>query len=1037
MTAGRAFRLGLAASCVVAAVAGGVDAPPGPIAPAEVRVLSLPGHPTTLTIQATPDAHVVDRTPGAHPSAGQGAASTGETFSDEITFVVSGSTRARAATIDVSDALVSTVRLFPDPAGTQVVVFVRQPVTYTIGAPSAGGAIALTLRPRAVPKPPAHPGGGAGRLAFGARPSEGGEEQVAIDAAELSYDQQANVLVARGGVMITRGDTTLRADEVRYDRTTSVAEAHGHVIVIDPEANIEGDAARIDLDDETGWIDDAHGDMKQSPYRLTADHVEKKGGPCYTAINGIFTTCRCGGVERPSWSVKSGHTDVELSGVGVAKDATFRIADTPVLYMPYLLFPANTDRQSGLLMPRIGYSNKRGFVYEQPFYWAIDKSSDATIAVDLETAARIGLITEYRYALSRTAFGVITGGYFNESIGGAKETIQPLAPGTLDVPENRWIVAARNRAKPWDNGSLFLDILRVSDDQFFREIRAFSSTVRGDIQVRSTRFTRTQLGLVQTWEGGGAEVEALSYQDLIDPQSLALNEVPRIAAEHGIPLLNGLAVARMAGETVDFQRRSGFDGLRADFAPELFVPMHLGNVLSGSLRGQLRETAYHLTANQQVGVFVPNNPGLTTTFESGNQFAPNISTDHTREIGEMQGRLGTEFGRVYDFPYFGLARLRHTIEPEVQYLFVPHVETNYGQTSNVVRPTDGERGTFFSEGYLFDEVDAIRKRNFWSYGFTTRLIGRGAAPAPTPAPEPSEAAPAEAATPSEAFDDEDADQESDDIEDIDPDVVPQGLPAAAIPPVGRPAKNPKPAAAVPSVLATRELLRWSILHGYDISRTLTGDSHFSNIDSQLRFAPIDWAGASYTTSIDVNQGKALAHTVGLVVRDPTWAAPTDRPSFQVPTTIGIAYRFVAADAADVTTSGLEQRLFRNSSNVEELDGSLYLRLTDYVGVGFLARYDLASTLAPSSSNPNKLVTLGPRFLERDGFVRLISKCNCWIVEAGVSNRSDTNDTTIRMQFTLYGLGSFGQSPATRGYSALTGLQSLGFRRPRATGGYFE
>jgi LPS-assembly protein len=87
--------------------------------------------------------------------------------------------------------------------------------------------------------------------------------------------------------------------------------------------------------------------MRQSPYRLTADHVEKRGGPCYGIRDGVFTTCRCGGVERPSWSIAAESTDVTVGGTGVAKHAKFRINDTPVMYFPYLLFPANTDRQTG------------------------------------------------------------------------------------------------------------------------------------------------------------------------------------------------------------------------------------------------------------------------------------------------------------------------------------------------------------------------------------------------------------------------------------------------------------------------------------------------------------------------------------------------------------------------------------------------------------------------------------------------------------------------------------------------------------------
>ena len=56
--------------------------------PAEIRVVSTPPpQPTTsVVVRARPDTVIEDRTVGAKPSAaGQGPASTGETFQNEIT----------------------------------------------------------------------------------------------------------------------------------------------------------------------------------------------------------------------------------------------------------------------------------------------------------------------------------------------------------------------------------------------------------------------------------------------------------------------------------------------------------------------------------------------------------------------------------------------------------------------------------------------------------------------------------------------------------------------------------------------------------------------------------------------------------------------------------------------------------------------------------------------------------------------------------------------------------------------------------------
>ena len=83
-----------------------------------------------------------------------------------------------------------------------------------------------------------------------------------------------------------------------------------------------------------------------------------------------------------------------------------------------------------------------------------------------------------------------------------------------------------------------------------------------------------------------------------------------------------------------------------------------------------------------------------------------MSAEHgsSREIFELRSAVGTQFARVFDFPYFGLDKLKHTIEPLLEYLYIPPVDQG--------------------DLPVFDGIDRINERSLFTYGFATRLLGR-------------------------------------------------------------------------------------------------------------------------------------------------------------------------------------------------------------------------------------------------------------------------------------------------------------------------
>ena len=116
-----------------------------------------------------------------------------------------------------------------------------------------------------------------------------------------------------------------------------------------------------------------------------------------------------------------------------------------MLWLPRAAFPVFRERQSGLLFPRVGFSNRRGFQLLQPYYWAINKSQDVTVSGDIETSLRVGILAEYRYAFSEATHGQFEVGYFNESIRGDTEDVRVPPGANPDAPENRWGMIGHHR----------------------------------------------------------------------------------------------------------------------------------------------------------------------------------------------------------------------------------------------------------------------------------------------------------------------------------------------------------------------------------------------------------------------------------------------------------------------------------------------------------------------------------------------------------------------------------------------------------------
>ena len=212
-------------------------------------------------------------------------------------------------------------------------------------------------------------------------------DQTFISAHDQSSEN--GVYHLRGNVILAQTDATLKADEIDYNEETGDAEARGHVFYDNYSQNekISCDRADYNLEDRKGKFYNVHGYVKTHidarPGLLTsdnpfyfeakwADRIDDK----YILHNGLITGCKLPG---PWWTLRGPKFDIIPGERALAYNSWFRVKHFPVFYTPFFYKSLDKEpRKSGFLTPNIGHSSIRGYMFGVGYFWAINRSFDAT-----------------------------------------------------------------------------------------------------------------------------------------------------------------------------------------------------------------------------------------------------------------------------------------------------------------------------------------------------------------------------------------------------------------------------------------------------------------------------------------------------------------------------------------------------------------------------------------------------------------------------------------------------------------------------------
>jgi len=440
---------------------------------------------------------------------------------------------------------------------------------------------------------------------------------VTLTADTISYDENTGVAFAEGNVEVGFGDRTIRADRILYNAGSGEAEFTGNVHYEQEGDEFSFDRIVLNIRTELGVLYNGRIRISSNKFQIASERFEKTGKQSFFIRKGELTTCPCD--PEPDWKFGIRRSTVTIDGYAVARDVTFRIRGVPVLWFPWAAFPVKLKRQSGLLLPSFLHNSSRGFSFQLPYYWAINRWSDATFTLDAMTRRGYRPEAEYRFALNSKSEGDVRATlYYDQE---TKDTRYRYYGENRFQYSEHWSANAR-----WDI---------PSDDQYYFDLveEEFLRTAR---HVPSRGFT--------AWQGSN-DSHALSVTWVADvqgtPDDNTVQRLPEYSATI-LPRSLGQTGVAAGGElqTTYFYRRAGDREARGrgsvDFSrpitlyPSVFFTPFLSVDFLGSVPTSDK------TGTQTAGRVVPNG-GATLELDFRREFLRSGGTRLVHIVSPVAG----------------------------------------------------------------------------------------------------------------------------------------------------------------------------------------------------------------------------------------------------------------------------------------------------------------------------------------------------------------------------------------------------------------
>lgn len=510
------------------------------------------------------------------------------------------------------------------------------------------------------------------------------DEPIEITADYMEHLIKENTVKARGNVIVRYQKKTVRADRMVVNTETGQGHAEGNVIMkTEDGSTLEAVRGDFNLKTHRGILADTRGTLKGEAgqeYYVSGKTFRRYSDIHYQTQDASLTTCR--GVI-PDWLIEVGNADILVEDRALFTGGVFRIKGVPIIYIPVGYVPIITERKSGFLMPSVGVSNLDGLTIQNRYFWAINRSYDATIGLDYLENRGVRSSLEFRYRPSETTDGWWRGEHLKDDISG----------------RTFWKLDARHNQTLPGGAQLLARLDQTSSANF-------NKTFRSQTELRTRRSNDSFLSVFKGWENHSFDILGRYRESEQDARDDTFGIVP--AATWVTPSYD------LWGSGFYFNQEMNFTQFlldldpttttdnnetiqRFDFNPQVSYPIRLAPWLRLTPQVGFRETYYSKEISKQIDPVTGK---------------PLIQSDFRRELFTFSTFLeGPKFNRVFESSEPGGPAFKHVIEPRVQYDYISSLNESAHDRIRIV-----------------DGVDLVQPEERVRYFLTQRLLRKDVTP---------------------------------------------------------------------------------------------------------------------------------------------------------------------------------------------------------------------------------------------------------------------------------------------------------------------